>query len=42
MASSEPRGDVTLALTVRQLAVAAVAIVVLIVVMIQGRRWRAR
>ena len=37
-----PRGDLTIALTVRQLAVVAAVFALLVVVLVQGRRWRAR
>jgi hypothetical protein len=42
MASPEPPQEVTIALTVRQLAVVGVVIAILLVVLVQGRRWRAR
>jgi hypothetical protein len=42
VASPEERSDITIALTVRQLAVVGAAFAVVLLILIQGRRWRAR
>ena len=42
MASPEPRAELTIALTVRQVVLVAAAAALLLAVLIQGRRWRAR
>ena len=42
VASPEPRSELTIALTVRQFAVVGAVVAVVLTVLIQGRRWRAR